>query len=97
MTLMSTLVPPASKKIPSDTFSYISAPATPAARPDSMVRIGRFRTSSMLITPPSQRMIIRSDWIFVSRTAASVMFAVSIILGIRLAFTTAVRVRIFRP
>ena len=83
--------------MPSDTFSYIRAPATPAARPESMVRMGRLRTSSMLMTPPSQRMIIRSDSILVSRTACSVMLAVSIILGMRLALTTAVRVRILRP
>ena len=51
-------VPPASKKIPSVIFSYMRAPATPAASPESMVKIGLFLTSSMLMTPPSQRMII---------------------------------------
>ncbi|MNI58798.1 hypothetical protein D3C73_1139250 [compost metagenome] len=97
MTEISTLVPPTSKKMPSEIFSYMSAPATPAARPDSMVRIGRFRTSSMLITPPSQRMIISCEVIPASLTACSVILAVSIIFGIRLALTTAVRVRVFSP
>ncbi|MNC59306.1 hypothetical protein D3C75_1091070 [compost metagenome] len=97
MTEISTLVPPTSKKMPSEIFSYMSAPATPAARPDSMVRIGRFRTSSMLITPPSQRMIISCEVIPASLTACSVILAVSIIFGIRLALTTAVRVRVLSP
>ena len=90
-------MPPASKKIPSEIFSYISAPATPVARPDSMVRMGRFLTSLILITPPSHRIIISPDWIWVSITARSVMLAVSIIFGIRDALTTAVLVLIFRP
>ena len=67
MTLISTLVPPASKKMPSDTFSYIRAPATPAARPESMVRMGRLRTLLDAHDPAvAARMIIRSDSILVS-------------------------------
>ncbi|MMZ63726.1 hypothetical protein D1872_260010 [compost metagenome] len=97
MTEMSTLVPPTSKKMPSEIFSYISAPATPAANPESIVNIGRFRTSSMLITPPSQRMIISCEEIFAFFTDFSVMLAVSIIFGMRLALTTAVRVRVRSP
>ena len=94
---MSTEVPPTSIKMPSVICSYISAPATPAARPDSMVRMGRLRTSLMLITPPSHRMIISGLWMAASWTLRSVMSAVSIILGMRAAFTAAVRVRASRP
>ena len=39
---ISVLVPPVSKKIPSDTLTYIKAAAMPAAGPESIVRIGRF-------------------------------------------------------
>ena len=55
---MSVDVPPTSKKNPSVSFSYISAPATPAAGPERIVSIGLRRTSFIVITPPSQRMII---------------------------------------
>ena len=90
-------VPPASRKIPLDSFSYIRAPATPAARPESIVRIGRLLTSSAVITPPSQRIIISGAPIFMRLTHSSVMSAVSIIRGIRLPFITAVRVLTLSP
>jgi hypothetical protein len=56
---MFVLVPPTSKKTPSDTRRYISAPATVAEGPESMVKIGRLRISVTSITPPSPRMIMR--------------------------------------
>ena len=83
--------------MPFDIFSYISAPATPAANPESIVKIGRRRTSSAAMTPPSQRMI-RSGAVMPERlTLFSVISAVSIIFGIRLPLMTAVRVRVFSP
>ena len=97
ITEISVEVPPTSKKIPSVTFSYIRAPATPAARPESMVRIGRFLISSTSMTPPSQRMIIRGFLMAASLTDFSVISAVSTIFGIRAAFTTAVLVLAFNP
>ena len=90
-------VPPTSKKIPSVNFSYIKAPATPAAGPDKIVRIGRFLTSSTVITPPSQRITMRGFLMFAFLIDSSVIVAASNILGMILAFTTAVRVLIFKP
>ena len=49
------------------------------------------------MTPPSPRMIMSGAWMPASRTLASVMFAVSIILGRMLALITAVRVRVVSP
>ena len=83
--------------MPSDTFRYISAPATLAAGPDSMVTTGRRRISCTSITPPSPRMIISGAAMPASRTLASVMLAVPIIFGRMLALITAVRVRVVRP
>src|SRR2546430_16144332 len=65
---MLVLVPPTSKKIPSDTRRCMSAPATLAAGPDSMVRIGRFSTSPRFITPPSPRMIMSGHVMPAART-----------------------------
>ena len=75
----------------------MSAPATLAAGPDSIVIAGRRRISWMSMTPPSPRMIMSGAWMPASRTLASVMFAVSIILGRMLALITAVRVRVVSP
>ena len=83
--------------MPSETCRYISAPATLAAGPDSMVTTGRRRISWMSITPPSPRMIISGALMPASRTLASVMLAVAIIFGRMLALITAVRVRVVRP
>ena len=90
-------VPPTSKKIPSVSFSYIKAPATPAAGPERMVRMGRLRTSSTVMTPPSQRITISGLLMPAPWMLRSVIVAASSIFGMMLAFTTAVRVRIFRP
>ena len=54
----------------------MSAPATLAAGPDSIVMTGRRRISSISITPPSPRMIISGALMPASRTLASVMVAV---------------------
>ena len=94
---MLVLVPPTSKKMPSDTRRYMSAPATLAAGPESSVRMGRFCTSPRSMTPPSPRMIISGEVMPAARTLACVRSAVSIILGRMLALMTAVRVRIVRP
>ena len=94
---MFVLVPPTSKKMPSETRRYMRAPATLAAGPDSIVRIGRFWTSPRSITPPSPRMIMSGDAIPAARTLRCVRSAVSIILGRMLALMTAVRVRMVRP
>jgi len=66
----------------------MSAPATLAAGPESMVIAGRRRISVMSMTPPSPRMIISDAVIPASRTLASVMSAVSIIFGRMLALMT---------
>ena len=94
---MLVLVPPTSKNTPSETRRYIKAPATVAEGPESMVRIGRLRISTTSITPPSPRMIMSGASIPAFRTLASVMFAVSSILGRMPALMTAVRVRVVRP
>ncbi len=75
----------------------MSAPATLAAGPDSIVMTGRRRISSIFMTPPSPRMIIRGATIPASRTLASVMVAVAIMRGRMEALMTAVRVRTVRP
>ena len=77
----SELVPPTSMKIPSLTFSYSSAPAMPAAGPESIVRIGRRSISRTSITPPSLRMIISGAAMAARSTAAAVMCEVRIIRG----------------
>ena len=91
------LVPPTSKNTPSETRRYISAPATVAEGPESIVRMGRFRISTTSITPPSPRMIMRGASMPAFRTLASVMFAVSTILGRMPALMTAVRVLVVSP
>ena len=75
----------------------MSAPATLAAGPESMVRTGRFCTSPRSITPPSPRMIMSGAVMPAWRTAPWVSWAVSIILGRMLALITAVRVRMVSP
>ena len=75
----------------------MSAPATLAAGPDSIVTTGRRRISRTSITPPSPRMIMSGAAMPASRTAASVMSAVAIIFGRMLALITAVRVRVVSP
>ncbi|MPN40162.1 hypothetical protein SDC9_187698 [bioreactor metagenome] len=83
--------------MPSVSFSYISAPATPAAGPDKIVKMGRLRTSSTVITPPSHRMTISGLLMPAFWMLRSVIVAASSILGMMLALTTAVRVRILSP
>jgi len=83
--------------MPSEIRSYMSAPATPAAGPDSSVSMGRCRTSSTVITPPSQRMTMSGAAMPARFTDSSVMVAVRIIFGRMEALMTAVRVRIRRP
>ncbi len=97
MTEQSVLVPPTSTKMPSVTFSCKSAPAMPAAGPESMVRIGRRATSRTSMTPPSLRMIMRGTAIPARSTEPAVMFAVRSIVGKIAALRTAVRVRARRP
>ena len=75
----------------------MSAPATLAAGPDSIVIAGRRRISWISMTPPSPRMIMSGARMPASRTLASVMLAVSIILGRMLALITAVRVLVASP
>ena len=84
-------------KIPSVTFSWKSAPAIPAAGPESMVRIGRRSTSATSITPPSLRMIISGAGIRASATARAVIRDVRSIRGRIAAFNAAVRVRARNP
>ena len=83
--------------MPSETRRCISAPATLAAGPESIVMAGRRRISWMSMTPPSPRMIISGAWMPASRTLCSVIVAVSIILGRIDALITAVRVRVVSP
>ena len=59
--------------------------------------MGRLRTSSTVITPPSQRMTISGLLMSAFLMLWSVMVAASSILGMMLALITAVRVRTFRP
>ena len=83
--------------MPSEMRRCISAPATLAAGPDSMVMAGRRRISWTSITPPSPRMIISGAAMPASRTLCCVMSAVSIMRGRMQALITAVRVRVARP
>ena len=94
---MSALVPPTSMKMPSETCSCMSAPAMPAAGPESMVWIGRRATSSTVITPPSDRMIISGTRIPACATACAVIVAVPTIFGRIAPLRTAVRVRVRKP
>jgi hypothetical protein len=73
------------------------APATPAAGPESIVSIGLFLTSSIVITPPSHLIIMRGVLIPAFLTLPSVILAVSIIFGTMLPFITAVRVLVLSP
>ncbi len=84
-------------KIPSVTFSWNSAPAIPAAGPESIVRIGRRSTSATSITPPSLRMIISGAGIRAPATALAVMRDVRSIRGRIAALSAAVRVRARSP
>ncbi len=97
MTPTFVLVPPTSKKTPSETRRCMSAPATLAAGPESIVRTGRRRISAASMTPPSPRMIMSGAVIPAARMLDSVMSAVSIIFGRMLALMTALRVRTVRP
>ena len=90
-------VPPTSKYSPSETRRCMSAPATLAAGPDSIVMTGRRRISLMSMTPPSPRMIISGAEMPASRTLASVIVAVAIMRGRIEALMTAVRVRVVSP
>ena len=96
-TEMSVLVPPTSRKIPSEIFTNANAAATPAAGPLSIVRIGRRRICAMSMMPPSLRITINGQAMPLSRTACSVRSAVSSIRGSMLALITAVRVRTLSP
>ena len=62
-----------------------------------MVKTGRLRISSISITPPSPRMIIKGTLMPAWRTLDSVLSAVSNILGRIDALITAVRVRFDKP
>ena len=75
----------------------MSAPATPAAGPDRIVRMGRRRTSSTVMTPPSQRITMSGEVMLAALMADSVMAAVWSIRGMIEALTTAVRVRVLSP
>jgi len=97
MTEQSALVPPTSMKMPSVTFSWKSAPAIPAAGPESIVRIGRRSTSATSITPPSLRMIISGAGMRASVTARAVTRDVRSMRGKIAALSAAVRVRARRP
>ncbi len=84
-------------KMPSVTFSCSSAPAMPAAGPDSIVRIGLRSTSATSMTPPSERMIIKGTAMPPRRAASAVIRAVLIIVGRIAALSAAVRVRARKP
>ena len=97
ITEQSALVPPTSMKMPSVTFSCRSAPAIPAAGPESIVRIGRRATSATSMTPPSLRMIISGTPIPARSTAPAVICEVRSMRGKIAALSTAVRVRARKP
>ncbi len=97
ITEMSALVPPTSMKMPSETCSCISAPAMPAAGPESIVWIGRRATSSTVMTPPSDRMIISGAVMPACSTDRAVIVAVPTIFGRIAPLRTAVRVRVRSP
>ena len=97
MTEQSALVPPTSMKMPSVTFSCKSAPAIPAAGPESIVSIGRRATSPTSITPPSLRMIISGTPMPAAATAPAVICDVRTMRGKIAALSAAVRVRARRP
>ena len=97
ITEQSVLVPPTSRKMPSVTFSCSSAPAIPAAGPESIVRIGRRATSRTSITPPSLRITISGAGIAARSTAWAVIRAVRTIFGRIAALIAAVRVRERNP
>ncbi len=94
---MSVEVPPVSRNTPSLTRSCISAPATPAAGPDSTVSRGLRRISSRDITPPSQRITISGAVTPALVMEASTRSAVASMRGRIAALTTAVRVRLRSP
>ena len=94
---MSLEVPPTSTKTPLAMRSYISAAATPAAGPESIVSTGRFRMASMSMIPPSERMTISGASMPLAATARAVRSAVSIMIGSMLALIAAVSVRMRRP
>ncbi|GFN09126.1 hypothetical protein Smic_76820 [Streptomyces microflavus] len=96
-TLMSVEVPPVSRNTPSLTRSCMSAPATPAAGPDSTVSSGRLRISSSDMTPPSQRITISGAVTPAVAMERSTRSAVASIFGRIAALTTAVRVRLRSP
>ncbi len=62
-----------------------------------MVRIGRRCTSSTLITPPSDRMIISGAVMPARSTHDAVSVAVDTMRGRMAALSAAVRVRVRRP
>ena len=97
ITEQSALVPPTSMKMPSVTFSCRSAPATPAAGPESIVRIGRRATSRTSMTPPSLRMIMSGTPMPALRAASAVISLVRSMRGKIAALSSAVRVRARRP
>ncbi|WIB36927.1 hypothetical protein DEJ15_08210 [Curtobacterium sp. MCJR17_043] len=97
ITEMSVEVPPVSRKSPSLSFSCMSAPATPAAGPDSTVSSGRRRISSRDITPPSHRITMSGAVIPAASMLAWTRSAVANIRGRITALRTAVRVRLLSP
>ena len=94
---MFVLVPPTSIKIPFVILRYSRAPATLAAGPESMVRMGFVLKVSMLVTPPSPFMTIRGEVTPMPRIAPSTKFATWSVLGSTLAFITEVSVLISSP
>ncbi len=91
------LVPPTSTNIPFDTLRYSKAPATLAAGPDNIVRIGFVLNVSMLVTPPSPFIIMTGADTPAPLIASSTKFATSNVFGRTLALIAAVNVLISRP
>ena len=90
-------VPPISMKTPCKMCEYNKAPATLAAGPDNIVKIGLFLNVSISVTPPSPFIIIIGHDIFSFLTASSTYFAVLIAFGIIPALIAAVNVLISNP
>ena len=90
-------VPPTSTNIPFVTRRCSSAPATLAAGPDRTVSMGFERNVSMLVTPPSPRIIRSGDLTPAPDIASSTKSATCSVFGMMLAFTAAVSVLISSP
>ena len=91
------LVPPHSTTIASDSPSWCSAAATPAAGPEPIVKDGRLRKAAALMAPPSPRRTSSGTSRPDSFSASSTTDAVRSTTGRMLAFTAALTVRISSP